>query len=171
MLLGLSTLPQSNVVSAQEQDSTKIRQWVFLGLGGAESTSTGYIAGTIGYSFGHSLLHQVRGNFASEFTLGPVPDGIGSVSYAVGRGNLGRHHLAALFGGLGLASFYERSGIIEARSRVSVGLVLNAQAILFLERGIGFGIDFYANVNPRSSFRAMNVVLVIGGTQWPRKSR
>ena len=104
---GLLTLLHSNVVSAQEQDSTKIRKWVTLGfMGGGYSFTGSYAWGLIGYNFGRRLLHQVQviGLINRDLlrTSSAGYDEVFSLSYALGRGNLGKHSLTAVFAGPGV---------------------------------------------------------------------
>ena len=87
-----------------------------------------------------------------------------SLSYAVGRGDRGRYHLAAVFAGLGVVSLGP-AYVGSYASKTTIGLVLNAQAVFYPLRGFGLGVDVYANLNPDASVGAVYVMLVIGGNR------
>ena len=172
---GLLTLLHSNVVSAQEQDSTKIRKWVtlsFMGDGYSFTGSSGsYAGGLIGYNFGRRLLHQVQAigliNRDPLRTSSAGYDVVASLSYALGRGNLGKHSLTAVFAGPGVVRLGTglNLGGEPLSYRTTFGLALNAQAIAYLTRGLGLGIHVYLNANPRASLGAVHLMLVIGGNR------
>ena len=122
-----------------------------------------YIDIGVGWKTGHSSFNPApkaldKSEFASENLESVGYRNLGSLSYAVGRGSMGKHHLTALFAGLGRVTS-------PGGFRPTVGLVLNAQAFFYPFRGFGLGIDFYTNLNLRTNFGVLYWVLVFGGNR------
>ena len=162
-----------------------------LSIGDGSSTQ---LTSSISLNFGRRFLHQVRlvnsvgigldfsgaqggGSFfkqapavttGREFQLANSElaevEFQRSLSYAVGRGDFGRNHLAAVFAGLGVVSLGP-AYVGSYASKTTIGLVLNAQAVVYPLRGFGLGVDVYANLNPDASVGAVYVMLVIGGNR------